>query len=93
MKSKLAAHHLINSGSLPAREVWIEMLSELFDTIMERKSLPAREVWIEMFIGGMWKNGFVASLPAREVWIEIMPFTPATATVPSHFLQGKCGLK
>ena len=34
--------------SLPAREVWIEMIMTIITEYIAVRSLPAREVWIEI---------------------------------------------
>ena len=50
------------NGSLPAREVWIEISSDDVRFYRTVPSLPAREVWIEiMSVSWVWNGVRVTS--------------------------------
>ncbi len=55
-------------------------------------SLPSGEVWIEI-TGKRRGCESYPSLPSGEVWIEISARHAERCPAPSHFPQGKCGLK
>ena len=80
----------IDTRSLPARGVWVEIPICCMICRRRSESLPARGVWVEIV---SWRNTYrkFESLPARGVWVEIATYPLDITHVPVTPREGSVG--
>ena len=87
MKSESVKTDFITYASLPARGVWIEIITTAID-VASARSLPARGVWIEILMTFYITMVFLSHSPRGECGLKLIDVDLVNNTLQSLPARG-----